>query len=53
VDRIAAEIAQEIGVFFEDQNRNPGPRQQKSQHHSGGTAAGNAAADRNFARVHR
>src|SRR5215472_18861864 len=53
VDRIAAEITQEIGMFLEDENRNPSPCQQKSQHHAGGAATRDAAADRNLGRIHR
>ena len=43
MDRVAAEIAEEIGVFFQQSNFNTGARQQKPQHHSGGAAAGDAA----------
>jgi hypothetical protein len=46
-------IAQEIGMFFEDQDRDSGACQQKPQHHASGAAAGNAATDRNLARFHR
>ena len=42
VDRVAAEIAEEIGVFFQHDNVNARARQQKSQHHSRGAAAGDA-----------
>lgn len=37
VDRVAAEIAQEIAVFFEDQNGDPGAAQEEAQHHAGRT----------------
>ena len=40
MDRVAAEVTQEIGVFFQDQDLDPGARQQKPQHHAGGAAAG-------------
>ena len=43
MDRIAAKITQEVRMFFEHHNVNPGARQQKTQHHACGTAAGNAA----------
>ena len=45
VDRIAAEVAQKIAVLFQHAHRNPGARQQKTQHHSGRAAAGDAAGD--------
>ena len=41
--RIAAKIAEKIGVFLQHHDIDAGARQQKSQHHSGGAAAGNAA----------
>ena len=43
MDRIAAKVTQEVRMFFEHHNVNPGARQQKTQHHACGTAAGNAA----------
>ena len=49
VDRIAAEVAQEIGMLFENENRDPGSGEQKAQHHTGGAPAGDAAANRNLA----
>ena len=48
MDRIPAEIAQEVGMFFEDENRDPGSGEQKAKHHAGGTPAGDAAANRNL-----
>ena len=44
VNRVAAEVAQEVGVLFEDQDVDAGPGQQKSKHHPGGPAADDAAA---------
>ena len=41
--RIAAEVAQEILVFFEHDRIHAGPRHQISEHHAGGTAAHHAA----------
>ena len=38
VDRIPAEVAQEIGVLFENENRDPGPGEQEAEHHTGGAA---------------
>src|SRR5690349_8591561 len=48
VDRIATEVAQEIGMLIEHENRDPGSREQKAQHHTGGAPAGDAAANRNL-----
>ena len=47
---IAAEIAQEVGVLFENGDSDAGARQQKAEHHAGRPAAGNAARrfDRGF-----
>ena len=47
---IAAEIAQEVGVLFENGDRDAGARQQKAEHHAGRPAAGHAARrfDRGF-----
>ena len=45
VDRVAAEIAQEIAVLLQHQHLHPGPRQQKAEHHPGRAAAGDAAGD--------
>lgn len=48
MDRVAAEITQEICMLFEDQHGDSGAGQQQSQHHASGTASGDAAADRNL-----
>lgn len=48
VDRIAAEIAQEIGMFFENENRDPGSSEQEAEHHTRGAPTGDAAANRNL-----
>jgi hypothetical protein len=45
MNRIAAKIAQEISVLFEHCDFDSRPREQKTQHHSGGTSACNAAAN--------
>src|SRR5207248_7075788 len=45
VDGVAAEIAQEVGMFFEHDHVDAGARQQKAEHHAGGPAAGDAAVD--------
>ncbi len=50
---VPAEIAQEIGVLFEDQDGDPGAGEQQPQHHAGRTSAGDAATDRNLADSHR
>ena len=46
MNRVAAEIAEEIGVLLQHHDLNAGARQQESEHHSGGTAAGDAALRR-------
>ena len=43
MNRVAAKIAEEIGVFFQHHNVNTGARQEKSEHHAGGATAGDAA----------
>src|SRR5260370_40246293 len=48
VDRIAAEIPQEIGMLFENQNRDPGSGKKEAEHHTRRSAARDAAADRNL-----
>ena len=48
VDRIASEVAQEIGVFFENENRDAGSGEQKAEHDAGGAPARDAAANRNL-----
>src|SRR5947199_10399264 len=52
VDRIAAEIPQEIGMLFEDQNRDPGSGKKEPEHHTCRSAARDAAADRNLGTHH-
>jgi hypothetical protein len=44
VDRVAAEVAQEVGVLLEDQDLDAGPGQQEAEHHPGRPAAHDAAA---------
>jgi hypothetical protein len=43
VNRVAAEIAEEIRVLLQHHNENAGSRQQKSKHHSGRATASDAA----------
>ena len=43
MNRIAAEIAKEIRVFFEHDDVDAGAREQEAEHHARGAAAGNAA----------
>ena len=43
MNRVAAEIAKEIGVLLQHHDLNAGARQQESEHHAGGAAAGDAA----------
>jgi hypothetical protein len=42
MDSIAPEVAEEIAVFLENNDIDAGARQQKPQHHSGRTPAGDA-----------
>ena len=42
VNRVAAEVAEEVGVLLEHDDVDPAARQQKSEHDPGGTAAGDA-----------
>ena len=44
MDGVAAEIAQEIGVFFQHQHIDTSARQQEAQHHACRASAGNGAA---------
>src|SRR6266851_8522788 len=44
MNRVAAEVAQKIGVLLEDENVDAGPREQKREHHPGGSAARDTAA---------
>ena len=43
MDGVAAEVAEEVGVLFEDDDADAGTRQEQPQHHAGGTAAGDHA----------
>ena len=40
---VAAKIAKKIGILFQHDDIDAGARQQKTKHHSGGTAAGDTA----------
>jgi hypothetical protein len=44
MDRVAAEVAQEIGVLLQHHDVDAGARQQEAEHHSRRTAARHAAA---------
>src|SRR5438270_11979427 len=48
---VATKVAQEIRVLLEDRHFDPGARQEKTEHHSGGSAAGDAAGSDQFART--
>jgi hypothetical protein len=52
MNRIATEVPQKVGVLFEDQDGDPGAREQQSEHHPGRAAAGDTAADGNLADAH-
>ena len=43
MDRVAAEVAQEVTVLFQHHDLDPRARQQEAQHHAGGPAAHDAA----------
>ena len=43
VDRVAAEIAEEILMLLQDDHVDAGAREQIAEHHTGGTAAGDGA----------
>src|SRR5216683_3607505 len=44
MNSVAAEVAQKIGVLLEHENVDPGPREQKREHHPGGSATRDTAA---------
>src|SRR5688572_2432763 len=52
MDGIAAEIAQEVRMLFEHGHLDAGAREQKSEHHAGGPAAGDAASGDHGLRRH-
>ena len=43
VDGVAAEVAEEVGVFFEDDDVDAGAGKEEAEHHAGGTTADDAA----------
>jgi hypothetical protein len=45
LDRVSAEVAEEVGVFFEHGDCHAGTRQELAQHHAGRPAAGDRALD--------
>jgi hypothetical protein len=53
MNRVAAEVAQEIGVPLERENLNTCPQEQKREHHTGGSAARDAATGENRFYGHR
>ncbi len=53
VDRVAAEVAQEVTVLFDDQHLDPGARQEKAEHDPGRAAAGDDAGDLLWPVCHR
>jgi hypothetical protein len=48
MNRIAPEVAQEIGMLLQNQDFDSGPCQQIAQHYPGGTAAGDTTAALQF-----
>jgi hypothetical protein len=45
MDGVAAEIAEKVGVFFEDGDFDSGAGEKKTKNHAGGAAANDAAAE--------
>ena len=43
MDRVAAEVAQEVGVLLQHDDVDAGAREQEAEHHAGRPAAGDAA----------
>jgi hypothetical protein len=52
VDGVSPEVAQEIRVLLEDDDRDAGAAEQKAEHHAGRPAPGDAALHGRFARAH-
>jgi hypothetical protein len=52
MDGIAAEVAQEIRVLLEDDDRDAGAAEQKAEHHAGRPAPGDAALHGRLAQAH-
>ena len=46
MDRVPAEVAQEVGVLLEDEDVDAGAGEEEAQHHAGRPAAGDAAPRR-------
>lgn len=49
---VAPKIAQEIGMFFQHEDRHASARQKKAEHHSSRAAAGDDAARLEYSRIH-
>jgi hypothetical protein len=43
MNRVAAKVAEEVGMLFKHDDFNSGARQKEPEHHAGRTAAGDAA----------
>ena len=48
MDGVAAEVAEEVGVFFEDDDVDAGAGEEEAEHHAGGAAADDAAGGVGF-----
>jgi hypothetical protein len=48
MNRVSAEVSQEVGVLFEHDNVHARPRQQESQHNTGGTASSDATTSLDY-----
>ncbi len=44
VNRVAAKVAKEVGVLFENEHTEARAGEEKAEHHAGGAASGDAAA---------
>src|SRR5215831_21174472 len=48
MDRVTAEVAQEVRMLFENHNIDSGTCKQKAKHHASGTSSRDTAADSKF-----
>ena len=53
MDRVAAKVAQEVGVLLQDHDLDAGTRQKIAEHHPGGAAADDAALCTSALRLRR
>lgn len=53
MDRVAAEIVEEVGMLLQNRDRHAGPREQDARHHPGGSSADDHAILSCFSVRHR